>query len=243
MSVVVDPRAASSTILAGPVDLVGDEIVSISLVEIDGATIGVPRLMPGAAEWATVSAAEVSADAYRETALEQLDRRGRIPCADITAAINFRLSAGTAVASAAVGLEAYANFHLDRLPGKTAAEAMRRPLNERYAEALPVLFGVDAPTQEEWWPTLRRVQSLAALQRHAVERPVKKSGLKGERSLNQRFYDRQYAGAAETMLAAFEYFTPGWISGDRQAALRALADQRASSLVPVGPMAASPGAH
>ncbi|HEX6455750.1 MAG TPA: hypothetical protein VF009_04435 [Solirubrobacterales bacterium] len=156
--------------------------------------------------------------------------------------VAFRLSAGTAVASAAVGLEAYANFHLDRLPREAAAEAMNRPLNQRYAEELPALFGVDSPTQEKWWPTLRRLQSLAALQRHAVERPVKKSGLMGERSLNQRFYDRQYAGAAEAMLAAFEYFTPGWISGDRQAALRALADQSTSSLVAVVPIATSPEA-
>jgi len=226
MSVAIDPRAASSTILAGPTDLVGDEIVPISLVEVDGITVGVPRLMPGAAEWATVRATEASADAYREAALGQLDRRGQIPCVDISAAVNFRLNAGTAVASAAVGFEAYANFHLDRLSAQTAADAAERPLNERYAEELPALFGVDPPTQEDWWPAFRRVQSLAALQRHAVERPSTKNGLVGEKSLSQRFYDREYAGAAETMLAAFEYFTPDWISDDRQAALRALTDQR-----------------
>jgi hypothetical protein len=182
----------------------------------------VPKLMPGAAEWATVSAAEASADVYRETALAQVDRRGQVPCLDISAAINFRLNAGTAVASAGVGLEAYANFHLDRLTRQTAAAAAERPLNERYAEELPTMFGVDPPTQESWWPAFRRVQSLAAPQRHAIERPAKKRGLEGEKSLNQRFYDREYAGAARTMLAAFEYFTPGWISDDRQAALRAL---------------------
>lgn len=227
MSVTVDPRAASSTILAGPTDLVGDEIVPIGLVEVNGITVGVPRLMPGAAEWATVSAAEASADAYREAALGQLDRRGQIPCVDISAAVNFRLNAGTAVASAGVGLEAYANFHLDRLlPAEAAAAAAERPLNERYAEELPALFGVDPPIQEGWWSAFRRVQSLAALQRHAVERPVKKRGLVGEKSLNQRFYDREYAGAAATMLAAFEYFTPDWISDDRQAALRTVTDRR-----------------
>lgn len=226
MSVTVDPRAASSTVLAGPTDLVGDEIVPIGLVEVDGITVGVPRLMPGAAEWATVSAAETSADAYREAALRQLDRRGQIPCVDISAAVNFRLNAGTAVASAGVGLEAYASFHLDRLSAETAAAAAKRPLNERYAEELPALFGVDPPTKEDWWPAFRRVQSLAALQRHAVERPVKKSGLVGEKTLNQRFYDREYVGSAKTMLAAFEYFTPDWISDDRQSALRALTDQR-----------------
>ncbi|HXS34634.1 MAG TPA: hypothetical protein VN758_12755 [Solirubrobacterales bacterium] len=196
------------------------------MVEIDGITVGVPRLMPGAAEWATVSAAEASADAYREAALRQLDRRGQIPCVDISAAVNFRLNAGTAVASAGVGLEAYASFHLDRLSAETAAAAAKRPLNERYAEELPALFGVDPPTKEDWWPAFRRVQSLAALQRHGVERPVKKSGLVGEKTLNQRFYDREYVGAAKTMLAAFEYFTPDWISDDRQSALRALTDQR-----------------
>lgn len=47
MSVTVDPRAASSAILSGPTDLVGDKIVPIGLVEVDGITVGVPRLMPG----------------------------------------------------------------------------------------------------------------------------------------------------------------------------------------------------
>ena len=220
----IDPRAASSKVLAGPADLVGEEIVPIDQVEVDGLTVGVPRLMPGAAEWATVRAAEVSADAYREAALGELDHRGNIPCLDISAAVNFRLNAGTAVASAGVGLEAYANFHLDRLAGETASVAAERRLNERYAEELPSIFGVDPPTQESWWPAFRRVQSLAALQRHAIERPVRKRGLVGEKSLSQRFYDREYAGAADAMLAAFEYFTPGWISDDRQAALRALTD-------------------
>jgi hypothetical protein len=221
---VIDPRAASSKVLAGPTDLVGEEIVPIELIEIDGVTVGVPRLMPGAAEWATVSAAEATAEAYRDAALGQLDHRGKVPCLDISAAVNFRLNAGTVVASAGVGLEAYANFHLDRLAGETAVAAAERPLNERYADDLPTIFGVEPPTQESWWPAFRRVQSLAALQRHAIERPVRKRGLAGEKSLNQRFYDREYAGAANTMLAAFEYFTPGWISDDRQAALRALTD-------------------
>jgi hypothetical protein len=224
---VIDPRAASSKVLAGPTDLVGEEIVPIELIEVDGVTVGVPRLMPGAAEWATVSAAEATAEAYRDAALGQLDHRGKVPCLDISAAVSFRLNAGTAVASAGVGLEAYANFHLDRLAGETAAAAAERPLNERYADDLPTIFGVDPPTRESWWPAFRRVQSLAALQRHAIERPVRKRGLVGEKSLNQRFYDREYAGAADTMLAAFEYFTPGWISDDRQAALRARTDLRA----------------
>jgi hypothetical protein len=225
---VIDRRAASSKVLAGPTDLVGEEIVPIELIEVDGVTVGVPRLMSGAAEWATVSAAEATAEAtaeaYRDAALGQLDHRGKVPCLDISAAVNFRLNAGTAVASAGVGLEAYASFHLDRLAGETAAAAAERPLNERYADDLPTIFGVEPPTQESWWLAFRRVQSLAALQRHAIERPVRKRGLVGEKSLNQRFYDREYAGAADTMLAAFEYFTPGWISDDRQAALRALTD-------------------
>ncbi len=224
---VVDPRAAGSKVLTGPTDLVGEEVVPIDLIEVDGVAVGVPRLLPGAAEWATVSSAEESADAYREAALGQLDHRGWVPCVDISAAVNFRLNAGTAVASAGVGLEAYANFHLGRLGRGTAAAVTDRPLNERYAEELPTLFGVDPPTQASWWPAFRRVQSLAALQRHAIERPARKRGLVGEKSLNQRFYDREYAGAADTMLAAFEYFTPGWISDERQAALRALTDQRA----------------
>jgi hypothetical protein len=109
------------------------------------------------------------------------------------------------------------------------ARTLSERVNGRQApRALPcTTFGVDPPTQESWWPAFRRVQSLATLQRHAIERPVRKRRLVGEKSLNQRVYDREYAGAADTMLAAFEYFTPGWISDDRQAALSALTDLRA----------------
>lgn len=141
---------------------------------------------------------------------------------DIAAGVDFRLNAGTAVASAGVGLEAYANFHLQRLAPATAADAAERPLNERYAEDLPLAFGVSSSTQTPWWPDFRRIQGLAALQRHAVEWPTTRRGLAAAKTLNQRFYDREYAGAAETMQAVFEYFTPSWISSDRQAALRAL---------------------
>ena len=153
MSATVDPRAASTTVLDGPADLVNEEIVPIDLVEVDGVAVGVPRLMPGAAEWATVRAAEASADAYREAALGQLDRRGEVPCVDITAAVNFRLNAGTAVASAAVGLEAYANFHLNRLAPGTAGDAAEQALNERYAEELPAIFDVNPRPTKAGGPT------------------------------------------------------------------------------------------
>jgi hypothetical protein len=84
---------------------------------------------------------------------------------------------------------------------------------------MPAVMGVPRPTQEPWWPTLRRIQGLAALDRHAVTEPTARSGLTGEKSLVQRFCDREYAGAAQMMFAVFEHFSPGWFSPERASQL------------------------
>jgi hypothetical protein len=89
------------------------------------------------------------------------------------------------------------------------------PLNGRLSDVLPEIVGRPAPTQESWWPTLRRVQGLAALSRHGVSHPIKRAGLVGEKSLTQRYCDREYRGAAGMMLDVFEYFAPGWIDEQR----------------------------
>jgi hypothetical protein len=230
----IDPRAASSVVLDGPPDLIGDELVRIEPVTLDGQQIYVPAGLAGASEYRTVVRAELVADELRKKIGANLDHRGGpIPTADVRLALDFRDHAGTAVASAGVGLESYANFHIQRLlpggeqvkiPGtglRTAAQLRELPLNERYALALPVLTERDKPTSEGWWQDLRRVQALAVLQRHAITEPHSRRGLEGERPLLQRLYDAEYRGAGECMLEAFDYFTPGWIDATRRQALLA----------------------
>jgi hypothetical protein len=93
------------------------------------------------------------------------------------------------------------------------------PLNERYANVLPVLLDVPTPTSEPWWSVFRRVQGLAALNRHAITDAVRRKGLAGSTKLVQRLCDREYRGAALMMLAVFEYFSPGWIGEERMSEL------------------------
>jgi hypothetical protein len=226
-----DPRAASSTVIDGPADLVGDEIVRVEPITFDGREILVPAALPGAPEYRTVVHAEQAADEMRARIGSTLDVRGQIPVAEIRLALDFRDAAGTAVASAAVGLEGFANFHLQRLVDSdegvvlsgekryTLEQLRNLPLHERYRRALPDLMGACRPTSESWWSDLRRVQGLAALQRHSITESRSRRGLQGERSLAQRIYNAEYRGAAPLMLSVFEYFSPGWFNRQRRQAL------------------------
>jgi hypothetical protein len=221
-----DPRAISDIVVGGAPDLIGEEIVVVEVVRMNDHEVLVPREMPGVPEYAAVHRAEVTADQLWDQIVRNLDTRGPIPSADHRLALNFRQTAGTAVASAAVGLEAFANFHIWRAiqneaGGKSAdaADLRDQALNERYSDHLPVLLDRPRPTTEHWWPVFRRIQGLAALQRHGIVEPRKRTGLEGERSLAQRMYGGEYRGAAAMMFAAFEHFSPGWISPERRAAL------------------------
>lgn len=228
-----DPRVASSTVLADApgVALAGDEIVRVEPVMLDGRQILVPSSLPGASEYRAVTRAERTADDLRSQIPGTLDTRGDIPTADVRVALDFAGSAATALASAAVGLESYANFHLRRLvpdgehvtlpDGRdyTLHELRNLPLNLRFERVLPALLDRPKPTSEPWWPDLRRVQSLAAIQRHGITEPHSRSGLEGKRSLAQRLYNGEYRRAAPMMLEAFEFFTPGWIDPQRREAL------------------------
>jgi len=199
----------------------------------DGREIHVPAALPGAPEYRTVFGAEQTADELRVGIANTLDERGEIPTANIRVALDFRDVAGTAVASAAVGLESYANFQLQRflapgdeftLPGgkvRTLDGLRDLPLHDRYRLVLPDLMNCEKPTSETWWEDLRRIQSLAALQRHAITEPRSRGGLRGERSLSQRLYGAEYRGAASMMLSVFEHFTPGWINEQLRQALAA----------------------
>jgi hypothetical protein len=184
-----DPRVVSDIVVGGPSDLIGEEIVVVEVVRMDGHEVLVPREMPGVSEYAAVHRAEVAADRLRDQIVRELDTRGSIPSADHRLAVNFRETAGTAVASAAVGLEAFANFHIWRAMQSEAgeqsagADGLRdKALNERYADHLPVLLGRPKPTAEPWWTVFRRVQGLqhssdTALLNRASERAWRARGL------------------------------------------------------------------
>jgi hypothetical protein len=219
---VSDPRAAISTDRG--------EVVMVDQVRIGGRPIEFPRPIPGAPEYAVVVAAEATADELRPRLLEGLDLRGEVPWQPNTRLVlDMRGAAGTAVTGAITGLEAFANHHILRTAASgtfvlgdremTTEQAFAVPVNERYSEVLPVLLAKSRPTGERWWPIFRRIQALAVLQRHALHEPQRRKGLDRERSLAERIYNGEYRGAAALMVAAFEHFSPGWLSEERRQGL------------------------
>jgi len=139
---------------------------------------------------------------------------------------DFHAAAGSAVNAAISGLESFANHHIARVGGAGAAvvydggtypvsELWNWTLDDRLGKVLPELWPKRTPKQESWWPTLKRVQGLAALTRHGVIDPVERSGLTGKKSLAQRFCDAEYGGGAAMMLHAMAHFAPTWISAER----------------------------
>jgi hypothetical protein len=209
--------------------MAGHELVIVDRVAIDGRLVDFPRPLPGLPEYSAAARAEAEAETLRPKLTEDLDERGDLPFqANTPLVFEMRGAAATTVTAAMTGLEAYANHHLSRFetePGsgvinvagehRDLGELRSLPINERYKDVLPTLLDKTKPTSEPWWPTLRRVQGLAALQRHAVYDPQERKGLDGKRSLAERIYTGEYRGAASMMLAAFEHFSPGWVSTDR----------------------------
>jgi len=240
---MTDPRAASVIVEGGPSDLIGDELQAVVPVFIDGVEVHLPKPLPGVAEYVTVAHAEEQANTWRATLLHDLDERGPTPYqSDATCCFEFLASAGTAVASGAVGLESFANHHVARFcppqpydatgepfgPPPTVVvfgeeltfrDLTNKPLHERLGTILPELNGTPRPTSEPWWPKLRQVQALAALNRHGITDPTARKGLQGVKSLTQRLCDREYAGTAAMMREAFEFLSPGWIGAQRAARL------------------------
>lgn len=226
---VPDPRAATATAVGGPPDLVGQELVIVDRVNIGGRTVDLPRPLPGVVEYAAVVRAETLAEELRPRLLQDLDERGPVPFQPNTPlVINMQGAAATAITSAVAGLEAFANHHITRMvtpssPAPIGAldELRNAPINERFADVLPALLECQRPTSEPWWPTLRRIQRLAVLQRHALTDPA--SGARGlpggESPLVERVANGEYVGAGNMMLSAFEHFCPGWIGGEKLAAL------------------------
>jgi hypothetical protein len=238
MSSEPDPRVTTSKIVAGPDDLVGQNIVAVDSILYKGEEIHLPRLLPGVPEFVAVAESEVKAEELRERVLTSLTEtnQGRWQ-SDTTLVVEMRSAAASAVINAVVGLEAYANHHfMRRVTDPTeVVDADGRPitvdrfremsLDERYKIALPAALGVKNPAGKSWWQILRRVQGLSALTRHAIYEPTTRSGLTGERSLAERYYLGEYVGATRMLFSVFEHFSPNWISDER---LRTLGDGRAS---------------
>jgi hypothetical protein len=234
--VSLDPRiAGAKAIDSSDPAFVGQEFVILDEVRVAGELVQVPRPLAGVPEYVTVAAAEERADQLLGQLRASLTGRGGGPrwVPDTTLVVEMRAAAESAVISAVVGLEAFGAHQVLRFvdPEKQTLEfddetltprdvRERWSLDERYKTVLPALLGVGNPAGKGWWSTFRRIQALAALTRHAVGEPVKRGGLSDERPLAERFYNGEYRGAAETMLSAFDHFSPGWIDDER---LRALA--------------------
>lgn len=235
-----DPRIATSTVIGGPPDLVGSGLVICDEVTINGRYANVPRPLPGVTEYVAVARAEARADELLKQLLGTLvpvDNPPALWQPDATLVVEMRAAAETVVTSAVVGLEAFASHHVRRLvtdPGVgtiaydgeevTPQEIRNRfSLDERYKVVLPKLLGRSSPAQTSWWPLFRGVQGLAALTRHAIDEPIKRSGLEGEKPLAERFYTGEYRGAGQMLLDVYEYFSPGWIGDGRLLRLRELA--------------------
>jgi hypothetical protein len=222
----LDPRIASSTVIAGPSDALGLNI-RVERVVIDGLELDLPKAHPGVSNYVSVAHSETRADSFRGQLVQALDHSGPVPYQpNFGLVLDFQSSCGTAVAEAIVGVEAFTNHHLARFVphggtltyngrAYTLPQARDISINERVGEVLPSLYGKAKPTSEPWWPVFRRVQGLAALARHGVDEPVTRNGLTGEKPLLQRLCDREYSGAAAMMLNLFAYFEPRWVSPER----------------------------
>lgn len=236
-----DPRTAFITVQDGPEDLVGSELMIVTPVTFNGMEVHLPKALPGVPEYATVAFAEARANELQPTLFQNLDYRGPVPYqSEGGRVLEFVAAAGTAVASAASGLEAFANHQIASFcpPAKynevgslieleptvvvcnkefTFKKLTDEPLNDRLGKYLPELKQIERPTSETWWVKFRQIQTLAALNRHGISDPVWRPPLQGVKSLVQRLCDREYAGAAAMMLQVFESLSPNWI--DKQRAL------------------------
>lgn len=221
-----DPRA---TITATFPDGTTAPVFIADRVSVGRQTIDFPRPIPGIAEYAAVARAEAEAERLRAAVMQGLRYGPDDPIPyqpDAILAMDFRASASTAVSVSVVGLEAFANHHIGRAYDEGGAVVYNGVtyeldgardlwLNERYSAVLPSILNRPPPKQEQWWQILRRVQALAALTRHSITEAVERNGLSGKRSLAERMYRGEYRGAARMMLAAFEHFSPGWVSAER----------------------------
>jgi hypothetical protein len=231
----LDPRiAGTKAVDSSDPSLIGQELVIVDPVRIAGELVHVPRPLAGVPEYVAAAEAEMRADDLLEQLKRALTDRGGGPrwVPDTTLVVEMRAAAEAVVISAAVGLEAFAadqvlrvadpstgaiTYENEKLTARDIRE--RWSLDQRYRTVLPVLLSLKNPAAKPWWSTFRRIQGLAALTRHAITEPVKRSGLQDERPLAERFYNGEYRGASAMMRMAFEHFAPSWISDERLIAL------------------------
>ena len=215
--------------MSGPAGVVpGDELIVVERVAIDGHILTLPAELPGVPEYIAAARSEAEADGLRPALTMNLAFRGDVPHQpDTRTVFGFYAAAGSAVTAAIAGLEGFANHHIARLAGAadavdyagrpyTRRELWDLPLNERLGDVLPALGCGRSPKQTPWWTTFRRVQGLAALSRHGITQPVTRRGLVGEKSMVQRYCDREYEGAAGMMLDAYTHFEPQWLDAERR---------------------------
>jgi len=169
----IDPRLAATTVATGPADLVGNQLVKVDEVTIAGQLVHLPAVIPGIPQYVAVARAEADANALWPRLTVGLDHRGQIPFQpDAALVLDFQGAAGTVIAGAVTGLEAFSSHHLSRyaIPGQPVVYSGKAytlklrefTLNERYADVMPAVMGVPRPTQEPWWPKLRQIQGLGA---------------------------------------------------------------------------------
>lgn len=205
--------------------MVGQTLVVVDEVMLNGELAHVPRPLAGIPELVAVAEAEEAAERLRVQLVSSLVDQGPAKWQpNTTLVIEMRSVAETVVTSAVVGLEAFSSHHvlghIDQATGKVSYHGEqltprdvreRFSLDERYKLVLPALLSRPKPSGKRWWQVLRRIQGLAALTRHAVYEPVERSGLTGTRPLAERYYTGEYRGATKMLFECFEHFSPSWV--------------------------------
>lgn len=93
-----DPRIAHAHVVAGPEDLVGDTLLILDVVHIDGRAVHIPRLLAGVPELVACRESEHRADELRERLLGTLvEQDPALWQPDTSLVIEMRSAADTAV--------------------------------------------------------------------------------------------------------------------------------------------------
>ena len=223
-----DPRIAHAEVVSGPPDIVGDTLVIVDVVTLDGEAVHIPRPLAGVPELVAVAEAEKKAELLRQRLVSTLVDQGPAKWQpDTTLVVEMRAAAETAVTSAVVGLEAFSSHHVarhvDQETGNVTYHSEQLTpqdvrelysLDQRYKLVLPELMSRPKPSGKSWWQVLRRVQGLAALTRQAIDEPVERSGLTGKRTLAERLYTGEFIGVTGMLFACFEHFSPDWVPAE-----------------------------
>lgn len=225
-----DPRVVYGFAAAdAPGIAAGDLFIGGRQYTIDGQSVGLARGVAGLPEYARVARAEQRAKELRAQLLDDLDMRGGIPYQASHIGVDWEEAASETVTVAVEGFEQFFGHWMTLKAGGpdgnikfedhdyTLQELRRKhqPLDDRYKKVMPVLCGVDNPAQQDWWSLFKTVQTLATLRRHAIMEPFARGVLQDQVELVQRLIDGAHHGTAQLMLDVFNYFSPGWVEGER----------------------------